>query len=243
MALQPGDQAPYTTAIAVTSVMDAWRDRGLGTPITHDVLVRAGVTESLARRTTQSLRQLELIDETSNPTPKFLDMRQARGDDEYKTRLQEWLRGLYADVLQYTDPSTDGPDRVAEAFRTYEPAGQRRSMASLLIGLWRYAGLPVVSESAPRPARTPAVKRIVRGAQAKETDSARGGTVKVNSAPAGLPPALVGLLQQIPAGASWTTRRRDEFLKAFGAVLDFTVPVDDNPPQVSAGNGDEEDSA
>ena len=41
-----------------------------------------------------------------------------------------------------------------------------------------------------------------------------------------LPPGLVGLLQQIPRGGKgWTQETRDNFLTAFTAVLDFTVPI------------------
>jgi hypothetical protein len=36
---------------------------------------------------------------------------------------------------------------------------------------------------------------------------------------------LVGLLQQIPGAGGWTVERRDNFLRAFTAVLDFSVPV------------------
>jgi len=40
-----------------------------------------------------------------------------------------------------------------------------------------------------------------------------------------VPPALIGLIRQIPAKRGWTEQRRDEFIRAFTAVLDFTVPV------------------
>ena len=41
----------------------------------------------------------------------------------------------------------------------------------------------------------------------------------------------------IPTGGSWTTARRTAFLKAFEAMLDFTIEIDDTPkepdPEVS----------
>lgn len=145
MPLQPNAKAPYTSASAAITALDAYRDRGLGTPITAEVLARADVPETITRRTLQALRLLELVDKHGQPTPTFEAFRQARGDEEYQALLQEWLRNVYVDILQYADPSKDRPDRVQEAFRTYEPAGQRTSMTSLLVGLWRYAGLPVAA--------------------------------------------------------------------------------------------------
>lgn len=241
MPLKPNGTAPYTTSIAATTVLDAWRDRGLGTPITAETLTRAGVQESLARRTFQSLVALELLNSDGTPTEQFQDFRSTRGDDEYRTRLQEWLQGVYADVLQYADPSTDSHERVTEAFRTYEPAGQRRAMAALLLGLWKYAGLPVANAESKSPQPRKAATSQRRGprklAQHRTPTNAstRQGTSLDET---GLPAGLLGLLHQIPqGGGSWTSQRRDAFLAAFRAVLDFSVPVDENP---SAPDSEEE---
>ncbi len=237
MPLQPNGPAPYTTTIALTTVIDAFRDRGLGVPITADVIMRSGVAESLASRTRQSLLALELIDETGRPTQQFEDLRLIRGEDEFRQRLQEWLRGVYADVLQYCDPSADSAIKVAESFRTYEPAGQRRAMGLLLTGLWKYAGLPVpegitsvaerkppkVSKVTKGPAKQPARQSLRQGPET------RAGTAL---ATAGLPPGLVGLLHQIPReGHGWPAARREAFLGAFHAVLDFSVPVRESEPE------------
>jgi hypothetical protein len=235
MALTPHGPAPYTTASAAIAAVDAYRERGLSTPITPDVLTRAQVPESIASRTLNSLKMLDLVDEAGEPTQQFKDLRLARGEDEYHERLQEWLRAVYAEVLQYTDPSTDSPDRVAEAFRTYEPAGQRRSMASLLIGLWRYSGLPVPSEqvSRPRPTAPRAPRRQAAPRSTPAVPIQPSPTIESTDEP-GLPPGLVGLLRQIPRnGNSWTPKRRDDFLAAFTAVLDFSVPVKEPVPMAS----------
>jgi Family of unknown function (DUF5343) len=243
MALQPDGPAPYTTAQAAIITLDGWRERGLGVPITPDVLVRAGVSESLGNRTLMSLKQLGLIDEDGRPSPQMEDLRLARGPDEYQARLQKWVQGVYADVLQYADPSVDASDRVAEAFRTYLPKGQRRGMAALLIGLWKYAGLPLPSESAPstprstvmRPGRAPTTVRSLR------LPLSQGRSLE-ESAADDLPPGLVGLLRQIPRdGASWTAEKREGFLNAFTAVLDYSVPIGD--PDPSHPIDDEDDSS
>lgn len=226
MTLQPGGPAPYTTAIAATTVLDAFRDRGLGIPITADVLIRAGVPETLGNRSLNTFKTLGLIGDDGRPSDQLEAFRQARGDDEYHARLQEWLQGTYADVLQYADPSSDSYERVTEAFRTYEPAGQRRSMASLLIGLWKYAGLPVVAT--PTNGSAPPERRSRPTRPARQAAATKPKRIDPPAA-AGLdqlPPGLVGLLRQIPSGGrGWTQDTRDNFVRAFSAVLDFTVPI------------------
>jgi hypothetical protein len=234
MTLQPNGPAPYTTALAATSVLDGHRDRGSSGPLTPDSIIRGGVGESLASRTLNSFKQLGLLDEEYKPTQQFEDFRLARGDEEYRNRLQEWLRGVYADVLQYADPSTDSLEKVTEAFRTYEPASQKRAMASLLLGLWRYAGLPVAAQErtvpgvSPRPPRVVAPKHASAGRVAPATGRrpTPQPTLAIAASFDGLPAGLVGLLHQIPQnGQSWTQEKRDAFIQAFSAVLDFSVPI------------------
>ena len=47
-SLEPHGPAPYSTATSVSKVLDAYRDRGLGVPITTAVITRAGVGETIA---------------------------------------------------------------------------------------------------------------------------------------------------------------------------------------------------
>ena len=240
MALQPNGPAPYTTAVSAITALDAWRDRGLGVPITPEVLTRAGVPETISPRTLSSMKLLDLVTDEGQPTEQWTDMRSARGDEEYRARLQEWLRSTYAEILQYADPSTATLDRLTEAFRTYEPSGQRKSMAALLLGLWKYAGLPVVeSDSAPRastprqPRYRPTRKQAVRTRDTPNTPQRLATD---------LPPGLIGLLQQIPTGGSgWSKDTRDNFVKAFSAVLDFTVPITADDLGLSPDNGLEDE--
>lgn len=229
MALQAGGQAPYTTSQAAITAVDWFRDRAPTGAITAEAITRAGVPESLANRTINSLRMLDLLDQDGSPSEQFQDFQRIRGEDEYRTRLQEWLRGVYGEILQYCDPSQDSYDRVVEAFRGYQPQGQRRAMAGLLLGLWRYAGLPVASApkaptgasvQRPRPQpKTPRTRPVLQLGQAKAVENAlaQGG---------GLPAGLLGLLHQIPQGGrGWSKDTRDGFLAAFTAVLDFSVPI------------------
>lgn len=252
MQLHAGGPAPYTSTAAATTLIDAFRNRGLGVPVTPEVAIRAGVPETLASRTLKSLLELGLLDKDGKPTEQFEDFRRIRGEEEYRSRLQEWVRGIYADVLQYTDPSTDSGDRVVEAFRGYEPAGQRRAMAALLVGLWRYAGLPVIASASAPPAGGSSGSQPVRSRPRKASTSTKreplsaepGSThsgAGIHYQVGGLPPGLLGLLQQIPQnGRGWTEDRRDAFMEAFSAVLNFTVPIADEEHE-EADDGQEEE--
>lgn len=223
--------APYTSGSAVTTVMRRFRDKGLTTPITSDVLIRAGVSDSLVPRTLQALQILDLIDDTGQPTPTFQKMR-AVPETEYKATLAEWLQSVYADVFMFVDPGTDDVTRVRDAFRTYTPHGQQDRMVNLFLTLCAEAGLAPESkksEAKSSPRKPNSVRQAPLATRAKpavmKKDQFRGsgvGGVDVSS----FPPALAGLLQSIPSTSSgWTQQQRDKFLTTFGTVLDFVVPI------------------
>ncbi len=89
MTIHPdGGPAPYTSPSAIIEVIERYREHGLQTPFTVDVLVRASISEGLAPRTIHSLRQLDLIDEGGEPTPQLKAL-QREGSETYKDRLSE----------------------------------------------------------------------------------------------------------------------------------------------------------
>lgn len=244
MAIHHDGPAPYGPPASVIEVLEAYRNRGLPTPITTEVLARVGVSDALSNRVFNSLRLLDLTDEEGHPTDILAALKLARGEDEYKERLGEWLRGAYADVLQFADPAVDTVEKVTEAFRGLTPDGQRSRMVTLMLGLFRYAGLiegdvpraKTVPRKPPRQrARASTTQRWVEPVQTRGflddireriNGSEPASAVAVTPA-SGLHPGLVGLIQQIPRDGGWTKRRRDEFLRAFEAVLDFSVPVNE----------------
>ena len=243
VALQPNGRAPYTTAAAATAVLDAWRDHGFTTPITAEILLtRTGIPESISKRTLQSLRELELVDGPGQPTPVFEAFRHTRGDEEYRAALQHWLRDVYADILQHGDPSTDEPHRIREAFRTYEPVGQRLAMTSLLVGLWRYAGLPVAaSKASSRPTKTAPKTRTPRKRAHKGTDSSIGPVGAKETSPSA-PGLLFGLTES--DGAAMSDAEFYEVWAALGKVAlvrsrKHEAAVDQKDSQVSAEAEDE----
>jgi hypothetical protein len=228
----------------VISVIEAFRDRGLATPFTAEVLGRAGVSETLVSRVLQSMRELELVDENGMPTDTFERLRQARGEEEYKARLLAWLQDTYQEILKFADPENDAVQRVSEAFRGFTPAKQRLRMVTLMLRLFEYAGA-TTKVATPRESGAP--RRVYVGPRSaprirepvQRLDPPRIRRLEPVLRVPNLPPGLLGLLQQIPTdGGSWTQQRRDDFLRAFEAVLDFTVRVDDGGkegPQESDG--------
>lgn len=226
MAVNAQSPAPYTAGSAVLNVIRRYRDKGLTTPITGDVLVRAGVSETLVPRTLQSLQSLELIDETGQPTSTFQKIRSVAAAD-YKACLAEWLKSVYADVFSFVDPAVDEPVRVRDAFRSYTPHGQQDRMVALFLTLCGEAGLAPEKKAESKPSARKPANTIKPASSAAFTKLLRDPRVAPPAATTGaLPPALAGILQSIPSpDIGWTQEARDKFVSTFGTVLDFVVPI------------------
>jgi len=214
--------APYATPSALLDLIGRHRTRGLPSPINADVLGRAGIAQSLVPRTLQALHSLDLVDpKTGAPTSNFEALRLAP-EAEYKKRLAEWLKGTYADVFSFVDPSKDDGSRIRDAFRSYQPVGQQERMVLLFQGLCIAAGL--IAEKPARtatasPTFTPRQRTVAKRIIAEQFKDAP-------RYPSSLPAPLAGLLQSLPAeGDTWTIAERAKFLATFTPVLDFCFPV------------------
>lgn len=155
--------APYAPASAITDIVSRHRSRGLPSPITMEVLSRAGITDSLVSRTLQALKTLDLIDQDEKPTPTLEALRLVPEAD-YRERLGEWLNNAYADVLKFVDPATADETALRDAFRSYTPIGQRDRMVSLFIGLYAAAGIGPEKPNGGRSARRPKTPANSNGA-------------------------------------------------------------------------------
>ncbi len=225
--------APYAPASAVLDLIQRRRDRGLPTPITSEVLGRAGISQSLIPRTLYALQELDLIDEGGMPTEAFEGLRLAT-EAEYQQRLEAWLKNAYADVFAFVDLTTDDETAVRDAFRSYEPIGQQPRMVTLFQGLARAAGLLPERASAPRPTSRP------RSPSTSTRQQARPRAAKPAQATSSqqLPPAITGLLASLPAtGEGWTSESREKFMTTFGAVLDFCFPIVERAESHENGDG------
>lgn len=232
MPVTKDSAAPYAPGSAILGVVSRHRAKGLPSVIDLDVLTRAGVSETLAPRTLQALKSLDLIGDDGKLTETFEGLRLAP-EAEYQQRMGDWLRSAYADVLTYVEPETATETDLRDAFRTYVPTGQQTRMISLFQALFAAAGL------APERQRVVA-KRVASGnggVKPKPT-VARAATNKPaaqhnpppparqhHAMPDGLPPALAGLLASLPADGCWTQAQRDKFMAAFPVMLDYAFEI------------------
>lgn len=238
MPVTQDQPAPYTSPSVVIEVVARYRDKGLPTPVTPEVLARAGVSESLIPRSLQSLKGLDLIDAEGRPTAVLEGLRLAP-EGEYRARVADWLNAAYADALQFIDPATSDETAIHDAFRSYKPTGQRDRMVTLFCGLFSHAGIgPERAKAAPRKNPPPRGKPITAMAKPATVRAFQNPPPPPLLAPAGLHPALAGLLASLPpTGEGWTKVERDRFLATFGAVLDFCFPVvtaKSKPPQAES---------
>ena len=235
MPVTANTPSPYAPASAILDLIGRHRSHGLFIrgPVTAEVLGRAGISDSLIPRTLQALQSLDLIDEAGMPTQVFEGIRLAP-EAEYKKRLEDWLKGAYADVFSFVDPLKDDETRIRDAFRSYQPVGQQGRMVTLFTGLCTAAGL-VAEKKSHRPAAsatfTPRQRTVAKRFVAERFKDAPRH-------PSSLPAPLAGLLENLPAeGDVWTKEEREKFMATFGTVLDFCFPIVEN---VAAADGDDQ---
>ena len=226
---------PYATAGSILDLIGRYRSRGLPSPIDSEVLGRAGIAQTLIPRTLQSLQILDLVDaKTGLPTQTFEALRLAP-EAEFKGRLEEWLKGAYADVFSFVDPAKDGEAGIRDAFRTYRPVGQQERMVLLFTGLCTAAGL--ITEKSARPSSNAGLPPKVKTSVRRFVQERVIKPAQPPSASLGLPAPLAGLLASLPAdGEGWTAPKREQFLTTFKAVLDFCIPILAHEPEEDVGD-------
>jgi hypothetical protein len=247
MSVTAESPAPYAPASAVIGVVAKHREKGLPSVIDLDVLTRAGVSETLAPRTLQALKALDLITDDGKLTDTFEGLR-LTSEADYQQRMGDWLRGAYADVLTYVDPETATEVQLHDAFRTYKPSGQRARMVSLFQGLFAAAGIaPERKRQAPKrapvgsgAARKPAATRAAPPADKRNPPPPPPPPGRQEYAlPEGVHPALAGLIASLPADRRWTQAQRDKFMAAFPVMLDYAFEIVPEAPMASANSEQE----
>ena len=145
MPVERNGQGPYAPTDAVMAVIEGYRTKHPQTPFTTENIQPLGISESIAPRTLQALRLLDLVDDEGNPTPAMDVLRDA-SSGEFPQRLGEVVRAGYQEIFNYKDPATDSPEELGELFRFYRPPSMQPRMVRLFYGLCARAG---IIESAP----------------------------------------------------------------------------------------------
>jgi len=233
MALMTDGPAPYAPPSTVLDIIDRFRHRGLQSPFTKDVLLRAGVGETLIQRITQALFLLGFIDDTGKPTAPMEALRKVP-EAQFKEKLGEMIRAAYAEVFTFVDPGKDDLIQIRDAFRGYQPQGQQDRMVTLFLGLCEAADIqaPKKKTGPKDPAsRKPTIRPFTR----ITTSGERATTRRSERESGALPPAISGLLDSLPVNGSWTSIQRDKFMRTFGAVLDYCIPIEEADTNESEG--------
>jgi len=246
VAVTPAAPAPYAPASAIVDFIDKYRNRGLPSPITLEVLARVGISESLIARTLQALVSLDLIDADGAPTNILESLRRVP-ESEFRPKLVEWLNSAYAEVLKFVDPASSDEAEIRDAFRNYNPVGQQPRMVTLFTGLYSAAGLrddrQVQSRtSSPRiKSRNEPTQQKVRSRHASTNPERKVAPPPDMGSHSGIPAAISSLLASVPFDQrSWSKEERDAFLDAFGGLLNFYVKVSSG--QLSDGDTVQKDS-
>lgn len=135
MPLVKDGQGPYAPRAAILAVIEAFRERTPRTPVTVDnIALIDGVSDSIAPRTLQAMKLLDLLDDDGEPTAVLIGLREA-GRNEFPLRLAEVIKDAYAEIFAYRDPATADPADIQDAFRVYRPASMRDRMVRLFYGL------------------------------------------------------------------------------------------------------------
>lgn len=169
MTLAARPTGPYAPVKNVLDVVHRLRDRGVPIPLTVESIQNIGIPTGNAPRTLQAIKLLGLVDAKGQLAEPAERIRRAT-TDEYPGLLAEIIRAAYVPVFQVVDPAEDGEVKIADAFRQYDPAGQRERMVTLFLGLCEEAGIVQKAERQSQRPASPRRERPPRG-----DASGRGG--------------------------------------------------------------------
>jgi Family of unknown function (DUF5343) len=246
--------APYSRFGAIEKVIERIRGRGLPSPLTSGALEDMGLASGNGYQILQGLRFLKLVAADGTLTDAYDALRGAT-TEQFKPELAVIIHKAYEHIFTIIDPAKDDIVAINDAFRRYDPPGQRSRMVYLFMGLCRMAGLApeeAVRKRVPRKPHQASVGRIPRQKPTKaklqeqppllglnHDDEVTNGTVKPEAETTKLPLLppqeeddsdyrlmFELMIRKLPKGErQWTRARREQWMLAMGANLDMVVEV------------------
>jgi hypothetical protein len=195
-------------------------------------LVALGIAEGNANRVQRALRFLGLINPEFELTELSVRLRRATSD-EYGETLSEIVRAAYEPIFVSYDPATASGLDLDNAFKPYDPAGQRPNMIALFMALCREAGLAQGS-AAPRRGRPSAarVNREPANGTKKTPDQRRQGPLQPppppprQNAQSRLHPAVQAWIDEMPdSGTAWDRADFESWLAIFKASVERAYKI------------------
>jgi len=240
--------APYAPGSNIAVALKAYRTGDLPTPPANEDLVRLGIPKGNAPRVVPTLKFLGLLDQVGRPTPTFEHLR-VIPDENMPNALADVIKQAYAPVFRDL-PVVSGAstDALTQVFgRHYGLEGQRERQVSLFRRLCVMAGL--MSEEAPirKPKAaithgptviSPPVETASQGAyeqgvtERKEREQVEQG---VNSSDSRYR-SLFSHVGELPQDGKWTKDKRDRWLNALAAMLDWSTDIVEPERQVAVNN-------
>ena len=227
--------APYAPPANVIGVIQRFRSRGLPDKLDNLELVRLGCASGNASRVLQAFKFLGLVDDEGHKTATFQRLGRA-SSDEYPEILAEILTAAYSPVFTILDPAEATDVQIEDAFRYYQPEGQRNRMITMFTGLCREANIINATRSAARqsPAKHTVPKKTQKPANTQPTQEQQPRIHQPNlftdadTAPHYIPQPqkfkeLIGLLDRLPNDCEWTDYARNKWLLAFTSTLDLII--------------------
>lgn len=232
------DYAPYAPVANILMLVHRLRERGLPEVLDHREIVKLGIPEESSARVRKAMQFLGFMNAENKQTPNFQKLGRAT-DDEYPELLKTMLEEAYTDVFQSIgDVSLAQEKDFNNAFRYYDPQGQRPAMIRLFMAMCQEASmLPEGAVTKVGVKRTPRTvkNRIVGRKDAQETEGIKPsdqpaqseGFERKDSASAeyGKYQLMQVLLKQLPSGGTWTQKRHDQWLKAVETSVDLLIEI------------------
>ena len=236
MLIDEPDFIPYAPGNRVVSVVQRLHKGTAPQALTAKALVSLGCPEGSADRIQKALRFLGLITPEFELTDTSVKLRKATSD-EYQPLLAEILKAAYMPIFESYDPATASGIDLDNAFKPYDPAGQRKYMVALFMALSREAGLAPAASVGPRRGRPPGGPDTKKKQPPKvggKTEQVLGPPIPQTTQPTRtlaqgtlFHPAIDIFLSEarkIIESDGWTLEARDRLVQGFTTQLDMFLP-------------------